>query len=127
MQSMRQGASRLSKRFLRLGVIACATASLTFAVVAAQDKHDQPQPGWTPPAQAAAKPNPLAGNTKAAAGGRKLFLRNCAECHGEDGRGIKNAADLRLPVVQDQTDGALFWKIAAGNGGRGMPSWSRLP
>jgi hypothetical protein len=32
-----------------------------------------------------------------------------------------------LPVVQSQSDGALFWKITNGNPDRGMPSFSRLP
>jgi hypothetical protein len=39
----------------------------------------------------------------------------------------KHAADLHLPVVQQQTDGVLFWKITNGNPDRGMPSFSRLP
>jgi len=39
----------------------------------------------------------------------------------------KHAADLQLPVVQSQSDGALFWKITNGNPDRGMPSFSRLP
>jgi hypothetical protein len=39
----------------------------------------------------------------------------------------KRSADLQLPVVQQQSDGALFWKITNGNLGRGMPSFSKLP
>jgi len=39
----------------------------------------------------------------------------------------KHAADLQLPAVQQQSDGALFWKITNGNTDRGMPSFSRLP
>jgi hypothetical protein len=39
----------------------------------------------------------------------------------------KHSADLQLPVVQDQSDGTLFWKITNGNLNRGMPSFSRLP
>lgn len=86
-----------------------------------------PDSNWQPPSDAVERPNPLAGRPKLVAGGRKLFVRHCAECHGEDGRGLKNAADLQLPVVQDQTDGALFWKITNGNRSRGMPMWSQLP
>jgi hypothetical protein len=40
---------------------------------------------------------------------------------------LKKAADLQLPVVQQQPDGVLFWKITNGNPDRGMPSFSRLP
>jgi mono/diheme cytochrome c family protein len=71
----------------------------------------------------------MAKHPEAAAGGEKLFKRNCVECHGEKGTGIekKRAADLQLTMVQQQSDGTLFWKITNGNTGRGMPSFSRLP
>ena len=120
--------SRMSRRAaIRPVTLALLAGVAAVALAVAQNTAYQPDLGWTPPAQAAARRNPLAQKTAAAAGGRKLFQRNCSECHGEDGRGIKNAADLRLPVVQEQTDGALFWKISSGNQARGMPAWSRLP
>jgi mono/diheme cytochrome c family protein len=88
-----------------------------------------PDPTWRAPEAVAAKPNPLAQKPRAAAGGKKLFLKNCAECHDKDGNGLikKHSADLQLPVVQQQSDGELFWKITNGNTGRGMPSFSKLP
>ena len=39
----------------------------------------------------------------------------------------KHSADLNLPVVQRQSDGAFFWKITNGNAKRGMPSFSKIP
>lgn len=95
----------------------------------AQNPAYTPDPNWKVPAEAEAKKNPLAGNPGAAAGGRKLFLRHCAECHGNDGSGMprKRSADLQLAAVQSQSDGALFWKISDGNLAKGMPSFSRLP
>jgi mono/diheme cytochrome c family protein len=94
-----------------------------------QNVDYQQDTNWHPPTEAAAKENPLAEKPQAAAGGKKLFMRNCVECHGDDGSGIvkKHAADLQLPVVQKQTDGSLFWKITNGNTDRGMPSFSNLP
>jgi len=88
-----------------------------------------PDPTWRAPESVADKPNPLAQKRWAAAGGKKLFLRNCAECHDKDGNGLvkKHSADLLLPVVQQQSDGVLFWKITNGNTSRGMPSFSKLP
>jgi mono/diheme cytochrome c family protein len=88
-----------------------------------QDLH------WHASDEAAARANPLATRPEAAAGGRKLFLRNCAECHQPDGSGMekKHSADFDLPVVQQQSDGTLFWKITNGNASRGMPSFSKLP
>lgn len=108
------------------------TLSCLFALLAvalSQNMLYWPDPTWRAPESIAGKPNPLAGKTWAAAGGKKLFLRNCAECHDKDGNGLvkKHSADLQLPVVQQQSDGALFWKITNGNTGRGMPSFSKLP
>jgi mono/diheme cytochrome c family protein len=107
--------------------LACAAGLLSIAWC--QNSSYHPDPDWRVPPDAATKINPLANKPKAAAGGRKLFSRNCVECHDADGSGIekKHAANLQLPVVQAQSDGALFWKITNGNPDRGMPSFSRLP
>lgn len=106
-----------------------AVLVLCAGLVAAQNVEYQPDPSWQPPAFAAARPNPLADSLELAAGGRKLFQRNCVSCHGAEGEGlkVKRAANLKLPVVQQQTDGTLFWKITNGNQRRGMPSFSGLP
>ena len=95
----------------------------------AQNTNYQQDPKWQVPTDAINRPNPLAQKPDAAAGGKKLFHRNCVECHGAAGTGIekKHAADLQLAAVQQQTDGALFWKITNGNTDHGMPSFSRLP
>lgn len=93
----------------------------------AQNIQYRPDPSWRPPDSVAARVNPLAGSPELAAGGRKLFQRQCAQCHGAQGQGLKNAADLQLPEVQQQSDGALFWKITNGNSRRAMPSFSGLP
>lgn len=94
-----------------------------------QNTSYQQDPNWQAPGNAASRVNPLARRLEAAAGGQKLFHRNCVECHGDDGSGLvkKHAADLQLPVVQQQTDGTLFWKVTNGNPDRGMPSFSNLP
>ena len=96
-------------------------------LVLAQNQNYQQDPTWRVPAEAADKMNPLAERPELAAGGKKLFTRNCVECHGKSGEGLKKAADLQLATVQGQSDGALFWKITNGNPDRGMPSFSRLP
>ncbi len=106
---------------------------LTLCVLAsvsrAQNPGYQPDPNWHAPAEAASRPDPLSARPEAAAGGRKLFVRNCVECHGKDGTGLekKHSANLQLPIVQQQSDGVLFWKLTNGNSSRGMPSFSKLP
>ena len=94
-----------------------------------QNPDYQRDPKWQAPAEAASRTNPLAKRPDTAAGGQKLFKRNCVECHGADGSGLakKHAADLQLNSVQQQSDGVLFWKISNGNPDRGMPSFSKLP
>ena len=103
--------------------------SLFITASLAQNPTYQQDATWHAPADAVSRPNPLATKPQTAAGGRKLFVRNCVECHGKDGTGIekKHSADLQLPVVQAQSDGVLFWKITNGNTGRGMPSFSKVP
>jgi mono/diheme cytochrome c family protein len=95
----------------------------------AQNVSYQSDPTWRAPNDAASRLNPLNQRPGAAAGGKKLFLRNCAECHDKDGTGIvkKHSANFQLPRVQGQSDGTLFWKITNGNTDRGMPSFSKLP
>jgi len=110
----------------------CAEIAILFFCAVplhAQNPRYQPDPAWRPPAEAVSRSNPLASKPETAAGGRKLFVRNCVECHGKDGSGMqkKHSADLQLPIVQQQSDGTLFWKITNGNLGRGMPSFSKLP
>jgi mono/diheme cytochrome c family protein len=106
---------------MALLVVLCAIMGV------AQNTNYQQDPAWQPPVPATTKTNPLAGSPELAAGGRKLFQRHCAQCHGPEGQGRKNAADLQLPVVQRQSDGALWWKITNGNSRRGMPAFSGLP
>ena len=82
---------------------------------------------WTAPPDAAAKQNPNAGKADAVTAGQKIFLRSCAECHGEDGTGLQEGvSNLQSPDVQKQSDGALFWKVTTGNVKKGMPAFGKL-
>jgi mono/diheme cytochrome c family protein len=98
-------------------------------VTVAENPKYEPDPGWTAPTDAAERPNPLAGKSEAVGGGKKIFQRECVECHGHDATGLekKHSANLLHPAVQAESDGAIFWKITNGNPDRGMPSFSKLP
>lgn len=106
-------------------VVLCLAVQSSFS----QNPGYQSDPAWRAPAEATLRQNPFAAKPETAAGGRKLFIRNCVECHGSNGAGMekKHSADFQLPVVQQQSDGTLFWKITNGNLAHGMPSFGKLP
>ncbi len=79
------------------------------------------------PEKARLRQNPLEQDPEAVLAGKKLFLRHCAECHGETGQGAKRGPSLRAAEVQNATDGTLFWVLSNGVVRRGMPVWSKLP
>lgn len=98
------------------------------ALAAAQQKPYVPDPAWQPSPKHAARKNPLKPTPEIVAGGRKLFQRNCVECHGPNGTGLKkNAANLQSEAVAQESDGTLFWKMTNGHLEKGMPSFSGLP
>src|SRR5688572_22951397 len=119
------------KPFLRSFTILAASATL---VVAAGTMAAWAQGEWKAPADAKGTKNPLAGNSGAAAEGKKLAETNCASCHGPGGKGNGPAAaalpppkpaDWTSSKVASETDGELFWKISNGRGA--MPPWKHLP
>jgi mono/diheme cytochrome c family protein len=71
--------------------------------------------------------NPYDGDRAAIEAGRKLFQRECVECHGKDARGISKAPPLVIPDVYRAAPGALFWVLRNGSLKRGMPSYAHLP
>ncbi len=80
--------------------------------------------GWEVPAMANAFVNPFGADPKAAEEGKKIYEATCWTCHGLEGKGDGPAAatlnpkpaDHTSPVFQQQTDGAIFWKITTGRG-----------
>ena len=79
------------------------------------------------PAKARTWKNPYDNQPDAVEAGAKLYRQHCAECHGDDARGIGHAADLHSTGVQNATPGELAWFLWNGNLASGMPSWSGLP
>jgi len=63
--------------------------------------------------------------------GQKTFESNCKTCHGKKGKGNGPAAialnprpaNLQSKFVQNESEGALYWKISTGR--KGMPSWKK--
>ena len=92
-------------------------------------KHDE---RWRAPAEANDLKNAYADNVSMEKG-HGLFNLYCRSCHGETGHGDGPAgqqgagpkpANFHDDRVQDQTDGALFWKMNSGRGN--MPAFKSV-
>jgi DMSO reductase family type II enzyme heme b subunit len=75
--------------------------------------------------------------------GKQVYQRKCAQCHGEDGKGMGPAADVVFPKPRDftrgvykirttpsgtvPTDDDLFRAVTNGLPGTSMPGWSIIP
>ena len=109
-------------------------ASLAFAIVGAAGERERATDDRgvllvisQAPAKARDAKNPYEGNSDALLAGKKLYLQHCADCHGQNARGMRNAISLRTPQVQNATAGELVWFLRNGNLFHGMPAWSGLP
>jgi len=79
---------------------------------------------WTAPEAEAKKKNPIESTEKSLKTGMKLYGKICWSCHGVDGKGNGPAgaslnpkpANISMMEVQEQTDGALYWKLSTGRG-----------
>ncbi len=79
---------------------------------------------WRAPQEFKQLQNPLRDRISAIQKGQKIYKSLCASCHGDNGTGnpvmIKTLnpppADLTTGLVQQQTDGEIFWKITEGRG-----------
>jgi mono/diheme cytochrome c family protein len=81
-----------------------------------------PSDKWRVSPRLARTENPLAPDAESVASGKKLYLRECLQCHGETGKGDGSmaaymgtkVADLTSAEVLTQPDGALYTKIRTG-------------
>lgn len=77
---------------------------------------------WTAPECADKLENPLEKSDKIIHAGNQIFQQLCAVCHGKSGAGDgitaaalePKPANLKDSLIQDQSEGALFWKIREG-------------
>ena len=109
-----------------LFVISLTAATGAARQQATEERHIHPQLAQVP-AEARDRKNPYEGQADAILAGGKLYRQHCAECHGNDARGIGHAVNLRSRAVQEATAGELAWILRNGNIAAGMPSWSGLP
>ena len=79
---------------------------------------------WVAPPDEAMRKNPVPADRNSIETGRTLFSQYCASCHGTNAKGSSVAPNLTNSDVQNQSDGALFWKITQGKSP--MPSFSSI-
>jgi mono/diheme cytochrome c family protein len=121
------------RRRLRLFLVVASTYVMTFALVsmpAAQQAPSNPN-GWSIPTNADQEKNPFAGDPKAIAAGKELFMKNCKRCHGPGGLGDgpdaepDSAQDMDLTVAKRAArnpDGVVFYKMWNGRKKPKMPA-----
>ena len=102
----------------------------SFAIVSAHAAQQKSANGWNIPPDADQEKNPVAGDAKAIAAGKELFLKNCKRCHGPGGLGDGPDADpdsmqdMDLTVAKRaarNTDGTVFYKVWNGRTKPKMP------
>ncbi len=79
------------------------------------------------PQTAASLPNPFENNQRAERAGAKLYVRECAACHGLAREGHGRVPRLNRPGVREAAPGELFWVLRNGSLRNGMPSFAHLP
>ena len=112
------------------GLTAFVAVMAIFAFVTLSAFYFQKLP-WVAPKTADAKKNPLSSDAGTLAAGKAIYIKECLSCHGKTGKGDgPSAAQLETPAgnftsaqTQDQSDGALYWKISEGR--KPMPSFKK--
>jgi mono/diheme cytochrome c family protein len=87
---------------------------------------------WITPEIAKEVKNPIAVDKSSLAEGKLLYSTNCTPCHGDKGKGDGPAAQALAPkpadhtssIVQNETDGSLFWKLSEGR--NPMPGYKKI-
>lgn len=124
----RFGSSR-SWRVVCGAMLVCGlTAPPARTVLQAQKERKE----WRVPRRWQRRKNPVTGDAKSLAAGRRIFLRECLSCHGPEGKGNGPAAkdletqpgNLSDPKMWEQTDGAIHYKIRMGR--TPMPTFDTL-
>ena len=113
------------------------TVSILFLMVITATSHsvsaqEKSQDGWRVSPRKAKIINPIPADDASLALGKKIYQRECLECHGKTGKGDgpeaseleKTVGDFTDPKMLEQSDGAIFWKIRTGR--RPMPGFKKL-
>ena len=112
----------MRKTINKFALIAISIVGIGLFTAANVNDLVKPTGEWVAPKTADNIKNPLAGDANATKAGKKIYNQMCAVCHGNKGKGdgIAGMAIKPRPTnftqkkVQDQSDGAIFWKLTKG-------------
>src|SRR5882724_9684309 len=105
---------------------------LALILVAVAYTYFQENKPWVIPEEAKARKNPLQPSEEVLKSAKALYGENCANCHGDSGKGDGSEAMRYDPKPADftdarhmntVTDGALFYQISQGR--KPMPAFKR--
>ncbi len=87
---------------------------------------------WPVPDEARKLKNPVPATEASLAAAKAVYVEQCAQCHGDQGKGdgpespmydVKPADFTDAHMMSEMTDGEIFWKISEGR--RPMPSFKQ--
>ena len=90
------------------------------------------KPNWTIPDEAKQRKNPLAPSEAALKAAKQVFAEQCANCHGDTGKGDGSDAMMYDPApanltdaahMNKMTDGEIYYMISEGR--KPMPSFKK--
>ena len=110
-------------------LFASLLALICIALVYAAFQRDKP---WIVPEEVKKLKNPLAPSESTLKAAREIYMDECAQCHGEHGKGDGPEAMMHSPAPADLTDarqmntvtdGEIFYQISEGR--KPMPSFKK--
>ena len=113
----------------RKTLFAVLLALICIALVYTVFQKDKP---WVVPEEVKRMKNPLAPSEATLNAARRIYMDECAQCHGERGKGDGPEAAMHSPSPSDLTyarhmyvvtDGEIFYQI--GEGRKPMPSFKK--
>jgi len=125
--------TRTTTALMFIAVLWCAALASAAAAGGVDEGGQAPAAGgWKLPAGAADEKNPLPPSEAVITGGKGLFAKRCARCHGTTGKGDGVDADSDNAETMDLTraagaaknpDGVVFYKIWHGRSEPRMPAF----